>query len=286
VSPSGDISAHLGGGPYNVARTLGRLGRPVSYLGTISTDRFGQQLLAELAADGVSLDGVVMTDAPTTLALAELDQAGTAAYRFYAADTAAPGLTWESVRPESRRDAAIFYLGTLGLVFESLASSLETLAGQLLPETLVVVDPNCRPSAIADASAFRARVARLLERADVVKVSGDDLAWLSPGEDPIDAARALLINDGAVALLTLGGDGAVVVTARETVEVPAPAVDVADTIGAGDAFIGAFLAHWHAHGVGRDELAHAEHLLVATELACEVAAATCSRPGVDPPWIV
>src|SRR3954464_7789347 len=93
--PSGDgtVAAHPGGGPYNVARTLGRLERPVLYLGRVSTDAFGRRLRAGLEADGVGLEAVVATDAPTTLALAEIDESGAASYHFYAAGTSAPGLT-------------------------------------------------------------------------------------------------------------------------------------------------------------------------------------------------
>ena len=82
--PDGErsLAAHLGGGPFNTARALGRLERPVAYLGRISTDAFGQRLAEQLAADGVALDACVRTDDPTTLALVELDARGSATYRF------------------------------------------------------------------------------------------------------------------------------------------------------------------------------------------------------------
>src|SRR3954449_2972991 len=89
------LTAHPGGGPYNVARTIGRLEQPVAYLGRLSADRFGSRLRRELEADGVDLSAGVGTDAPTTLALAELDESGAATYRFYAEGTSAPGLTPE-----------------------------------------------------------------------------------------------------------------------------------------------------------------------------------------------
>src|SRR4051812_49969385 len=88
-----DLTAHLGGGPFNCARTLGRLERPVAYLGRLSSDRFGARLRDQLRADGVSLDTAVDTDDPTTLALAELDAARAASYRFYVEWTSASGLT-------------------------------------------------------------------------------------------------------------------------------------------------------------------------------------------------
>src|SRR3954470_7099822 len=90
------LQAHPGGGPFNTARTLGRLEQPVSYLGRLSTDRFGTRLRQLLLDDRVSVDTAVSTEDPTTLALAELDAAGTARYRFYAAGTSVPGLTPEA----------------------------------------------------------------------------------------------------------------------------------------------------------------------------------------------
>ena len=73
LSDGDEVGAHLGGGPFNCARTLGRLEQPVAYLGRISTDRFGLRLRAQLEANGVGLEAVVETEDPTTLALAELD---------------------------------------------------------------------------------------------------------------------------------------------------------------------------------------------------------------------
>ena len=105
----GELAAHLGGGPFNCARTLGRLEQPVAYLGRISNDRFGTQLREQLVEDGVSLDMVVETDDPTTLALAELDEEGAATYRFYSEGTSVPGLTPEAALARAagaRRDGA------------------------------------------------------------------------------------------------------------------------------------------------------------------------------------
>src|SRR6185312_5783484 len=87
-----DLRGHPGGGPFNTARTLGRLERPVAYLGRLSSDQFGQRLESLLVDDGVDLGSVVRTDDPTTLALAEVDHDGVARYRFYERGTSAPGL--------------------------------------------------------------------------------------------------------------------------------------------------------------------------------------------------
>jgi fructokinase len=279
----GSLSGHPGGGPYNVARMIGRLDQPVVFLGRISSDGFGSRLRRELELDGVRTGAVVATDAPTTLALAELDDKGAARYRFYDAGTSAPGLTLEEATAALPRRVATFYLGTLGLVFEPMATTLEALVGSMDQDTLVALDPNCRPTTIEDPAAYRGRLARLLERTDVMKASEEDLAWLDPGAKPVAAARGLLVGDHAVALVTIGGEGALVVTAGDVLEIEAPRVEVVDTIGAGDAFMGSFLARWHERGLGRDDLGRLGHVAEAAAFACRVAAITCSRAGADPP---
>ena len=283
LTGDGALAGHPGGGPYNVARTVGRLEQPVAYLGCLSDDAFGGRLRGELERDGVRLDAVVATEAPTTLAVAELDAAGSARYRFYSAGTSAPGLTLDAARTALPAAIGTLYLGTLGLVFEPMATTLEALVADVGPQTLVAVDPNCRPSTIDDPAAYRARLGRLLARTDVVKASEDDLAWLAPGTDPVAAARGLLGPQHAVALVTLGADGALVVTADEVLPVGAPPVAVVDTIGAGDAFMGAFLAEWRRVGNGREDLARLDEVREAAAFASRVAAITCSRAGADPP---
>jgi fructokinase len=177
----------------------------------------------------------------------------------------------------------IFYLGTLGLVLEPIASTLEALVERLDDETLVALDPNCRPATIEDPAAFRGRLNRLLARSDVVKVSEDDLAWLAPDADPVTAARDLLAQDDAVALLTLGGAGAMVVTATKAIEVRCAPVEVVDAIGAGDAFIGGFLAHWRSRGLGRADLGRLDEVELSATFAARVASLTCARTGADSP---
>ena len=286
LARDGSLTGHPGGGPYNVARTIGRLDQPVAYLGRVSSDGFGSRLRSQLEADGVGMEAVVATDAPTTLALAELDHAGVARYHFYEVGTSAPGLTLEEATAALPRQIGTFYLGTLGLVFEPMATTLEALVARMDEDTLVALDPNCRPTTIDDPAAYRGRLARLLQRTDVIKASEEDLAWLEPGAQPVAAARRLLVSDHAVALVTLGEDGARVVTSSDVIEVHAPRVDVVDTIGAGDAFMGSFLARWQGRGYGRHDLRRLDAVTEAAEFACRVAALSGSRAGADPPRLV
>lgn len=287
VDPSLRLTAVPGGGPFNTARTLARLGSEVTFLGRMSSDRFGRDARRRLAADGVSLEHVQPTDDPTTLAVAELDAAGSATYRFYVRDTAAPGLT-EAALPEvlAARPAAV-HVGTLGLVLEPLATTIEALVALVDETTVVMLDLNARPSATPDPAAYRARIGRLLDRADVVKASVEDLAFLAPDLGP-DAALGDLVRAGPAAVLRTDGHGPVTVAvggARR--ELPVPAVPVVDTVGAGDAFGGGFLHAWLADGdrIDRRPALHdVEAVARAAAVGIRVAALTVGRAGAEPPF--
>lgn len=283
VGPDGSVATVPGGGPFNVARTIARLGGDVAFLGRVSSDPFGQALRAALEGDGVDLRFCVSTDAPTTLAIAELDARGTATYRFDLAGTSAPGLELEDVLVAVRSGPAAVHLGTLGLAVEPIADALASGIDALDRSTLVMVDPNCRPGAIRDRDAYLARLRRVLARAGVVKVSSEDLAYLAPGVAPVDAARALLGDRPLVVLVTDGPRAVRVLGRAFELEMPVPRGPVVDTVGAGDAFGGAFLARWIERGRGTAALADPDAVRDAVAVAIEVAALACARPGADPP---
>jgi fructokinase len=279
IDPSGHVVAKLGGGPFNAARAVARLGSAVTFLGALSTDRFGELLHRQLLDDGVSPLLVQRVDLPTTLAAAELDESGAASYRFYIRDTSAPAVT--SVALPAALQA--LHVGTLGFVLEPMATVFEQCVLDAPANVLVMVDPNCRSKIISDRDSYLRRIDRVLSRADVVKVSTDDLEYMAPGDSPTEAAKALLGHGPMVVLHTDGGRAAHVHTANGAVEVPVPVVEVADTIGAGDSFGGAFIAWWLQAGLGRDDLSNSDALHAAVAAAVEVAGITCTRVGAESP---
>lgn len=281
IDTEGAVLAKLGGGPYNVARTVGRLGHRVTFLGALSNDRFGSRLFAQLTADGVAPDATMRTDLPTTLAAAELDERGAATYHFYLAGTSAPSL---NTVPAAALAPEAVHAGTLGLALEPMASTLVDYLRDLPADTLVMIDPNCRTGVVTDRAAYVRRIDEACERADVVKVSNDDTEYLAPGTPPLVYARSLTARGVALVLVTLGADGTWVVTAAGEHLVPTERIEVADTIGAGDSFGGGFLAWWLDARLGRAQLVDQALVVRATEAAQEVAAITCQRVGADPPW--
>lgn len=282
VRADGSVRAVPGGGPYNTARALARLGSTVAFAGCLSDDRFGRMLRSQLERDGVALDLAIRTDAPTTLAVAEIEADGTAHYHFYLTGTSASGLL-PSHLARLPDETTVLHIGTLGLVMEPIGSTIELLVGSVADSVVVFADPNYRPAAIADAPAYRDRLHRLMPRVDVLKVSVDDLAWLHPGAEPLAAARTMVARGPVVALVTDGDAPVRVVTRSTVVELPVPSVAVVDTVGAGDAFGAGFVAAWTDAGHGRTDLGDLDQVLAAAVYAITAGAMTATRHGADPP---
>jgi fructokinase len=284
-----------GGGPFTTARALARLGIPTQFLGRLSTDAFGQELRDLLAADGADLSLTSFGPEPTTLAIADVDPDGHAAYRFIIDGTSAPNLTRQMLPPSLPTDVRALHVGTLGLVFEPIAPTIAGLVEREHGNLLVMIDPNIRTSALSLQSpsplegegrggGYRARLDRIIAESTIVKASDGDMEWLCPGVELESAARSLLGRGPSLVVVTLGADGAFGVCAGTEVRVPAPVVDVVDTIGAGDAFGAGLLAWLYDHDrLNRDLRLDREELRAALEFACLVASITCTRAGADPP---
>jgi fructokinase len=274
-----------GGGPFNTARALARLGVPTAFLGRLSTDAFGRQLADALAADGADLSLTSFGPEPTTLAIADVDSRGYAAYRFVTEGTSAPHLTPAALPASLAADVNALHVGTLGLVLEPIAVTLFELVQRESGRRLVMLDPNIRPALLTDVPRYRGRLDAIMAHSTIVKGSEADLAWLFPDLDVEAAAERLLGHGPRLVIATLGAQGALGVSAGIQARVPAPAVDVVDTIGAGDAFGAALLAWLHEHGALTTDLSlDAAHLRSALEFSCLAASLTCTRPGADPPW--
>jgi len=286
IDPDGEIRALPGGGPFNTARTIGRLGLAPGYIGPLSADSFGRTLRACLQEAGATALVPEPADAPTTLAVVEEESPGKLRYRFYLAGTSASALEYEPLAAALPPGLTALHIRSLALVMEPIASSIERLVlDDVQDETLVMIDPNCRPHAITDHHAYRARIKRILSRADVVKASTEDLAYLCP-DTPTPAAAASLLGQGPdLVLVTDGPRAALAYLPGQEISVDVPDVPVVDTIGAGDAFGGAFLAWWTGNNFDRSQLHRTSAIRDAMLLAAETAALTCTRAGAEPPWL-
>ena len=282
--PDGSERATPGGGPFNTARALARLGVPAAFLGHLSDDDRGRKLARLLALDGASLELATVGHEETTIAVAEVGSDGAVEFRFVVEGTSAPQLLPEMLPARLAANVTALHIGTLGLVLEPMASTLAAFVGREHGGRCVMLDPNIRPGLIPD-DEYRARLQDMIALSTIVKGSEADLAWLYPGAGYEDATRLLLDGGVRLAAVTLGARGAFAAHRDFSVDVEAPAVEVVDTIGAGDAFGAALLASLHGSDMLKPDL-HLERaeLEAALAFACRAAAITCSRPGADPPW--
>jgi fructokinase len=276
----GLLRAVLGGGPANTAVAAARLGAAVSFAGRFGSDGFGQEFRARLSAAGVDLTHAADLAAPSALARVNLDAAGVASYDFWlhgAADFAATELP--AAGPHD-----IQHIGSLAAYWPPGADLAERWIDHA-PGT-ATFDVNLRPIVLESQPDAIGRLERLVSRADLVRTSDEDLRLAYPEVDPEDTARRWL-KEGAegggspsLVVMTQGADGAVGLTQDGLrVHVPAPKVDVVDTVGAGDAAMGALL-----YKLASTDLATVRANLAETlRFTVSVAALACTKAGAYAP---
>lgn len=288
-TPEGQAFLPLpGGAVFNTAIAAARLGVNTRFWYGLSTDMFGAQLRAALDAAGVDSGLCAPVDRPSTLAFVTLVE-GQARYLFLDENTAGRMLTPADI-PDLPAEVGVLFFGGISLVGEPVGSAMEALAARTASDgqgRLIMLDPNIRPGFIRDAAAYRARIRRLIGLSHVVKLSDEDLFWLTGPGDLATQARAVQAMGPRLVLITLGADGARAFGAGLDVAVPGQVVTVADTVGAGDTFNAAFLCALVERGLATPEaLAElsGDALEPVLAFAIRAAAISVTRVGANPPW--
>lgn len=274
-----------GGAVFNTSVALGRLGIPTEFLSGISNDLFGEMLRKSLSDSNVGSDMAIKSDRPTTLAFVRLVD-GQASYAFYDENTAGRMLSPDDL-PELDDSFETIFFGGISLVVEPCGTFYEALMTREAPKRVTVIDPNIRVGFITDEPRYRARVERMIALADIVKLSDEDLHWLSGNDDLQAAAKDLIAKGSKVVFITEGSKGAHGFTREHSVFVASHKVDVVDTVGAGDTFNAGVMASLHrAKLLDKETLAALPKQAVIDALALggQAAAVTVSRAGANPPW--
>jgi fructokinase len=275
--------AYPGGSPANVAVALARLGVPAALLARLSSDHFGQMLRGHLAGSGVDLSLAVPTSAPTPVAAVTLDAAGVASYRFELDGRTDDGWSVADLPATLPAGAALHVSGAFALVRPAMRTTVDTLLARESGRRPICFDPNPRAALPPDLATLR----RWVSRADLIRVSAEDLELTDPGDPIEEVARRWRALGPSVVVVTLGPAGAYALGPDGGCVVAAEPVEVVDTVGAGDAFTAGLLAFLHRAGAltpdGLRQL-DTDSLTRALTNAARVAAITCSRPGADPPW--
>lgn len=288
ISTAGEacFAPYAGGAVFNTAIALGRLGAPSAFFSGLSNDMLGEVLADTLTASRVDTRFCARSDRPTTVAFVKLVN-GQATYAFYDEGTAGRMLA-EADLPTLPADVDALFFGGISLVNDPAASTYEAFQARESGSRVTMIDPNIRPGFIAGKEdSYRARIDRMIARADIVKLSDEDLHWLrGPGDLP-SLARDMLKTGPKLVFITEGAAGARAVTATQNRFVAATRVMVADTVGAGDTFNAGALAALHqAGGLSKSRVADLPDTVLdaALSLGTRAAAITVSRAGANPPW--
>ena len=275
-----------GGSPCNVAVGLARLGKSAAFIGKISRDRFGDMIFSHLTQNGVDVRWLVRGEEPSALAFVIPETDGGHAFSFYGSGTAEQSLKAGEVPDSFAGEVTTLHFGSYSLLLGNSAHTYEQLMRRECSSRVISFDPNVRPSLFSDRQLYRERIEDLIRFATLVKVSQEDLAWLYPDDYYMDIADRWLSSGPLLVAVTLGAEGAVALSRHTVVSAPGVCVDVADTVGAGDAFTSALLTRLDSNGLlTRDALGSlsGESLEDAIGFANISAAIACTRQGADPP---
>lgn len=275
-----------GGSPFNLAMAVGRQGESVSYVTPISQDKNGDKLAKKLSQSHVTLCGP-RVPAPTSLAMVSIE-AGIPSYAFYREGTAERQIEIDQLTTCLNEDISAFHIGSLSLTGGADADIWEAFASKAKEKGIALsLDPNVRPSLIADAPSYRERIRRLMAMANILKLSDEDLAWLYEEFDQSQALSNLILDTKAeVVVLTKGGDGSAVYHGGVWHEAPsAPLKVLSDTVGAGDTFMASMLVWLTQNRYFKNmvelTLVDKQEMQAYASLA---AALNCERQGCNPPW--
>ena len=273
-----------GGSPANVALTLGRLDRPVALATWIGLDERGRLIDFHMYDSGVHVTGASRGASHTSTALARLDESGAASYTF--------DLEWAPTAPiEVPETAQIIEAGSISAIIEPGASAVLDALARGREHALICFDPNARPSIMGEPAAALASLERFIALADVVKVSDEDIDWLTGGASIDEVVERWLGMGVSLVVVTRGKYGSEVAMASGLRFTKTPSdVEVVDTVGAGDSFMGGMIDAMWGMGLRGADAREAlrtlpeEQIRAIIDRASAVSDVTVSRKGANPPW--
>jgi len=290
----GEVFLPLPGGcSYNTSIAISRLGTPAAFLGRLSTNFFGEILVKRLRENNVRDDLIIRCDQNSILAIVKTEKGRDPQYAFYDEGTSDRFLLPEDIKPLPAETSCIVF-GSISMTMEPIASTIEKL---ILKEaerkkTVIALDPNIRPIMIKNRDAYIKRFEKWVGACTIAKISSEDFEYLFPKTEPEEALRKIIDLGSSLAIATLGPNGAIAMLRRADGSVtkvsapPAQIPEVADTVGAGDTFHGAFLSWLYRRGkMSHNAIADLSEndLYDALVFANKAAAIVCTRHGAEPP---
>lgn len=239
-----------GGAPANVAVGLAKLGVPTAFLGQVGEDPFGHYLAGVLESAGVDIAGLRFTAAANTpLAFVSVAADGERSFMFYRNPSADMLMTPASLHAERLTAAKIFHFGSITLIDDPVrAATLAALDTARRNGLLISYDPNLRLPLWRDETAAREGLLIGLEYAKVVKANREEVEFLAQTTDIEAGVKQLWRDETRLFVVTLGAEGCIAFTRNNRWDMTGHAVQVEDTLGAGDAFMAGLLSGIWARG--------------------------------------
>lgn len=267
-----------GGAPANVAATIAKLGGATQLLGAVGKDPFGQFLIDKVAQFGVDTSGVAQLSTPTTLAFVSLAENGEREFVF---NRGADEL-YAISRPlaDVLKPNDILHLGSatallggeLGKAYQEITDFAQTQGNT------ICFDPNYRIDLWQGRDAeFKSLCEAYFAKADIVKVSDEELTFLSGSQDYAEGCAYIHQYGVKMVLVTLGAAGCFISQNGENRIIPAYKISAVDTTGAGDSFIGALL--YKIAELPKTEAFYADSIDECIAFAGKVSGLVCSKIG-------
>ena len=277
------FAANPGGAPANVAVALSRLGVKAGFIGKVGKDTFGRDLRAVLEQNGVDTRGLYETDALTTQAVVSVSPDGERSFAFYRSPGADTLLTADEALAALDPLPRILHIGSVSLTAEpERSATLQAAEYAKQHGALISYDPNYRAALWSDEATAVEWMKKPLALCDILKLSDEELPLLTGTDDPAEGTKQLQACGISLILLTLGSKGTYFRFGELTGTVPSVRIQVADTNGAGDTFLGALLRGLALRGEKPFEGLDEASLTALVRFANCAAALTCTRPGAIP----
>ena len=289
-----NYSCHLGGCGLNCAVACANQEAPTAFISPISQDANGKKVVNYLVEKEILFDPDLCNNpAPSTLALATIDESGSAKYDFYLKNTASMVLSSEELLNSlsANNDIKVVHVASLSLVINPTSSAIVDVLSFLNPQPIIFVDPNIRAQEVVKIPNWKKKLTDIFELATIIKLSDEDLSFIFENMEESSAIKALReINPKAHIILTRGSRGASWITNDDKIyNQDNYEVKVVDTIGSGDTFSGSILAFLSKEGVFGDydedpkfEI-NEEIIKKALKYACYSASLNCAKAGCNPP---
>ena len=232
-----------GGAPANVIGAVTKLGIPSKMLTKLGDDPFGDYIIDVLNDAGIDTSNIERDqEGETALAFVSLAADGNRDFKFYRKNSADLRYSVDDIPENILDDCGMIHFCRVDLVECPMKEAHKKLIEKTIEKgDKVSFDPNLRFSLWDDLDALKKTVNDFIPYADIIKISDEELEFITGKTDIKDAVPDLLSGRAKYVIYTKGADGAEIYTKDGVVEAPGYSIDVRDTTGAGDSFIGAFL---------------------------------------------